>query len=176
MEGVRARCCCCAIICCRSMKTGSLWLLEQLALAQPSPGAKLALHRDVELKAAFDRISSEHREMLVRTAARIRTVAIAQKSALTEVTVPIPGGEAGHTVEPVEVAGCYAPGGRYLLPSTVLMTAVTARAAGCKRVIVASPSSRETPKSASLALKPSSIRMLSGLTSRCTTGGRSECR
>jgi len=37
------------------------------------------------------------------------------------------------------VAGCYAPGGRYPLPSSVLMTAVTARVAGVKKVIVASP-------------------------------------
>eukprot|EP00980_Cylindrotheca_fusiformis_P014325 scaffold3821_cov127-Cylindrotheca_fusiformis.AAC.15 len=36
-------------------------------------------------------------------------------------------------------AGCYAPGGRYPLPSSVLMTAVTARAAGCETVILASP-------------------------------------
>jgi histidinol dehydrogenase len=36
-------------------------------------------------------------------------------------------------------AGCYAPGGRYPLPSSVIMTAVTARAAGCKVVILASP-------------------------------------
>ncbi|MGP1310003.1 MAG: histidinol dehydrogenase, partial [Phycisphaerales bacterium] len=36
-------------------------------------------------------------------------------------------------------AGCYAPAGRYPLPSSVLMTAVTARVAGCARVVVASP-------------------------------------
>ena len=36
-------------------------------------------------------------------------------------------------------AGCYAPGGRYPLPSSVIMTAVTARAAGCSTVILASP-------------------------------------
>jgi histidinol dehydrogenase len=36
-------------------------------------------------------------------------------------------------------AGCYAPGGRYPLPSSVLMTAVTARAAGCQTVVLASP-------------------------------------
>lgn len=102
-------------------------------------GAPLVFTRDAELREAFDKISQEERDCLERTAERIRTFALAQKGALTEVTVPIPGGEAGHTVEPVEVAGCYAPGGRYPLPSTVLMTAVTARAAGCKRVIVASP-------------------------------------
>lgn len=36
-------------------------------------------------------------------------------------------------------AGCYAPGGRYPLPSSVIMTAVTARAAGCSTVVLASP-------------------------------------
>ena len=36
-------------------------------------------------------------------------------------------------------AGCYAPGGRYPLPSSVLMTVVTARAAGCPYVVLASP-------------------------------------
>ena len=36
-------------------------------------------------------------------------------------------------------AGCYAPGGRYPLPSSVIMTAVTARSAGCEMVVLASP-------------------------------------
>lgn len=53
--------------------------------------------------------------------------------------VDIPGGQAGHSVAPVSVAGCYAPGGRYPLPSSVLMTVCTARAAGVPNVIAASP-------------------------------------
>jgi len=42
-------------------------------------------------------------------------------------------------VAPVATAGCYAPGGRYPLPSSVLMTAISARVAGVKNVWVASP-------------------------------------
>ncbi len=44
----------------------------------------------------------------------------------------VAGGQnrAGHVVTAVEVAGCYAPGGRYPLPSSVLMTVITARVAG----------------------------------------------
>ncbi|GMF30689.1 unnamed protein product [Phytophthora fragariaefolia] len=42
-------------------------------------------------------------------------------------------------VSPMHAAGCYAPGGRYPLPSSVLMTAVTARVAGVQTVVVASP-------------------------------------
>jgi phosphoribosyl-ATP pyrophosphohydrolase/phosphoribosyl-AMP cyclohydrolase/histidinol dehydrogenase len=55
------------------------------------------------------------------------------------VTIPVPGGTAGHWIAPLERAGCYAPGGRYPLPSSVLMTAVTARTAGVKEIWVASP-------------------------------------
>lgn len=57
----------------------------------------------------------------------------------SQITAPIPGGEAGQSVSPCEVAGCYAPGGRYPLPSSVIMTAATARAAGVQTVVVASP-------------------------------------
>lgn len=64
----------------------------------------------------------------------METFAKAQRGALTDVSIPIPGGMAGHTVSPMSVAGCYAPGGRYPLPSSVIMTAVTARAAGVSKV------------------------------------------
>jgi histidinol dehydrogenase len=92
-----------------------------------------------DLKAAFDNLSETDKGILTRTATRVKKFATAQRSALTEVTVDIPGGKAGHTVAPVAVAGCYAPGGRYPLPSSVIMTAVTARAAGVPTVWVASP-------------------------------------
>jgi len=45
-------------------------------------------------------------------------------------------------------AGCYAPGGRYPLPSSVIMTAVTARMAGCDIVILASPKPATITKAA----------------------------
>ena len=62
-----------------------------------------------------------------------------QRASITEATTTIEGGQAGQLVVPVASAGCYAPGGRYPLPSSVIMTAVTARTAGVKRVVVASP-------------------------------------
>ena len=102
------------------------------------PTAPLAMDRaDMERVAAT--VEPETRALLERTAGRIRAFAEAQRGALAALDVPVPGGRAGHDVVPVEVAGCYAPGGRYPLPSSVLMTAVTARAAGVERVVVASP-------------------------------------
>jgi phosphoribosyl-ATP pyrophosphohydrolase/phosphoribosyl-AMP cyclohydrolase/histidinol dehydrogenase len=58
---------------------------------------------------------------------------------LTDGDVSVQGGRAGWRYFPVGRAGCYAPGGRFPLPSSVLMTAVTARTAGVKEVWVASP-------------------------------------
>jgi phosphoribosyl-ATP pyrophosphohydrolase/phosphoribosyl-AMP cyclohydrolase/histidinol dehydrogenase len=101
-------------------------------------GTGLVFERD-QLEAAFEELPEQDQELLKRTAARIRTFAKAQRGALSEMTMEIPGGQAGHEVSPVESAGCYAPGGAFPLPSSVLMTAVTARAAGVERVVVASP-------------------------------------
>ena len=84
---------------------------------------------------------------MTRTADRIRAFADAQRNSLSDMTTSIPGGTAGHTISPVNAAGCYAPGGRYPLPSSVLMTAITARAAGVPQVWVASP----LPESSTLA-------------------------
>lgn len=92
-----------------------------------------------ELDAALVRISDSDSDLLHRVSARIEKFANAQLNCLSELNTEVPGGKAGHTIEPIHHAGCYAPGGRYSLPSTVMMTAVTARVAGCKRVTVASP-------------------------------------
>lgn len=92
-----------------------------------------------EMKAAFEALPKDQQGVLERAAERIRVFAQAQRDAIRDVEVAVPGGAAGHTVSPVRVAGCYAPGGRYPLPSSVLMTAVTARVAGVERVWVASP-------------------------------------
>lgn len=92
-----------------------------------------------ELFAAYLAISAEDRAVLDRTAARIRSFAEAQRACITDLQVATECGFAGHEIAPVERAGCYAPGGRFPLPSSVLMTAVTARAAGVAEVWVASP-------------------------------------
>ena len=59
----------------------------------------------------------------------------------------IAGGELGQIVRPLESVGCYVPGGRYPLPSTLLMTAIPAQVAGVARICVVSP----RPQAATLA-------------------------
>ncbi len=113
-----------------------------LALAERfgdwQPGRPHLLGPD-DLARAFHALPPADRALLERTAARVRAFAEAQAAAFRPLRVPVPGGEAGHDLVPVTTAGCYAPGGRFPLPSSVLMTAVTARAAGVETVWVASP-------------------------------------
>jgi histidinol dehydrogenase len=49
------------------------------------------------------------------------------------------GVEVRQRVEPLEVVGCYVPGGRFSLVSTLLMTAIPAQVAGVRRIVVACP-------------------------------------
>lgn len=102
------------------------------------PGELILLGR-AAMSAALETLDAGERGVLERTAERIRVFAQAQRDAVRPVDVAVPGGRAGHDVLPVRSAGCYAPAGRYPLPSSVLMTAVTARVAGCERVVTASP-------------------------------------
>ena len=92
-----------------------------------------------EMKAALDSLPPTDREVLERAAGRIEHFARAQLESASPVAVEVEGGRAGDRVVPVRVAGCYAPGGRFPLPSSVLMTAVTARVAGVREVWLASP-------------------------------------
>jgi len=92
-----------------------------------------------DCKEALSRIGGETRALLERCAERVAMFASAQRDALSDVEQGIPGGAAGHRIIPLERAGCYVPGGRYPLVSSLLMSVVTARAAGVAEVWVATP-------------------------------------
>ena len=49
------------------------------------------------------------------------------------------GVKAGQIVRPLDIVGCYIPGGRAVYPSTILMTVIPARIAGVERIICCTP-------------------------------------
>lgn len=86
----------------------------------------------------------------IRDAARhIRTVARAQVPKGWRVAVA-PGVRVEQRVIPLDRVGCYVPGGRYPLPSSVLMTAIPAKAAGVAEVIAVCPRPDATVLAAAL--------------------------
>ena len=105
-------------------------------------GQPLLLGRDA-LTAAKDRLDAADLALLERVASRVRDFAQGQLNAMSEMEMPVPGGKAGHSIVPVQRAGCYAPAGRYALPSTVIMTVVPAVVAGCDQVVLATPSTSD---------------------------------
>jgi len=50
-----------------------------------------------------------------------------------------PGVRVGQRVTPLETIGCYIPGGRFSLVSTLLMTTIPAQVAGVRRIVVTCP-------------------------------------
>lgn len=107
-------------------------------LGDLEPGQPLVRDRQ-DLRAAFESADEETRRLLVRVHRRIETFSRAQREGLSDLNVQIDGGQAGHRWIPVNSVGAYAPGGRYPLPSSVLMTVTPARVAGVTSVWLASP-------------------------------------
>ncbi|WP_053083741.1 histidinol dehydrogenase [Rubeoparvulum massiliense] len=49
----------------------------------------------------------------------------------------------GQLVRPIEKIGVYVPGGKAVYPSTVLMDTIPAKVAGCKRIVMVTPPSKD---------------------------------
>ncbi|MSP93345.1 MAG: histidinol dehydrogenase [Myxococcales bacterium] len=89
---------------------------------------------------AWHDLAPADRAALEHAAANVRAFAEAQVRALVGFTLELDRGVAvGQRVVPVQRVACYVPGGRHPLPSTVLMTALPARAAGVPDVAVFTP-------------------------------------
>jgi histidinol dehydrogenase len=91
-----------------------------------------------EIAAASRNVSRDLVRAIEHAARNIRRVAREQRPRSWTITVE-PGVRVGQRVTPLGTIGCYIPGGRFSLFSTLLMTAIPARVAGVKRIVVACP-------------------------------------
>src|ERR1700732_1859654 len=91
-----------------------------------------------ELRAARRDVSRDLLRAIERAARNVRRVAEQQRPRSWTITVE-PGVRVGQRVTPLGTIGCYIPGGRFSLFSTLLMTAIPAQVAGVKRIVVACP-------------------------------------
>jgi histidinol dehydrogenase len=91
-----------------------------------------------EMEAEAARIPADVRFAIKNAARNIARVAARQIPKHFDVEV-VPGVQVEQRVEPLESVGCYVPGGRFPLPSSLLMTAVPARVAGVRNIIAVCP-------------------------------------
>src|SRR4029434_3762275 len=93
---------------------------------------------DAEMRRAPRTVDRDVRRAIAQAAKHITRVARRQlpKSSRTRIA---PGVSVEQRVEPLARVGCYVPGGRFPLPSALLMTAIPARVAGVAEVIVVCP-------------------------------------
>jgi histidinol dehydrogenase len=91
-----------------------------------------------ERRAGARSIPKELRSALAHAARNIRQVAEAQLPRSWSIAVE-PGVRVGQRVSAIDTIGCYIPGGRFSLVSTLLMTAIPAQVAAVRRIVVACP-------------------------------------
>jgi histidinol dehydrogenase len=99
--------------------------------------AELRISRE-KMKAAWEATAPELQTAMRVAQANIRAFAEKQKPGEWSFE-PAAGVTVGQIVRPLESVGCYVPGGRYPLPSTLLMTVTPAQVAGVERIVVCSP-------------------------------------
>ena len=113
-------------------------------------GASLLVSRE-EMQAAWEATAPALQAAMMVARGNILAFAEAQKPREWSIE-PTKGVEVGQIVRPLGAVGCYVPGGRYPLPSTLLMTVTPAQVAGVERIVVCSPKpAKETMAAAWLA-------------------------
>lgn len=93
---------------------------------------------EAELHEAWQKIPEALQDAIAQAAGNIRRYCEWQKPKDWRREIH-PGVCVGQLVRPLESVGCYVPGGRYPLPSTLLMTAIPAQVAGVPQIRVVSP-------------------------------------
>jgi histidinol dehydrogenase len=87
-----------------------------------------------EIKEAQRSVSADFLRAVKHAIANVRKVAEKQLPRNWSIEVE-PGVSIGQIVRPIETIGCYIPGGKATLLSTLIMTAVPAQVAGAKRIV-----------------------------------------
>jgi histidinol dehydrogenase len=87
-----------------------------------------------EIEESQKSVSADFLRAVKHAIANVRKVA--EKQLPRNWSIPVePGVSIGQMVRPIETIGCYIPGGKATLLSTLIMTAVPAQVAGAKRIV-----------------------------------------
>jgi sulfopropanediol 3-dehydrogenase len=94
----------------------------------------------VEIDACVANLTPQERKDIDFAQAQVRRFAEAQRASLLDIEIEtLPGVILGHKNIPIQNVGCYVPGGKYPLLASAHMSVLTAKIAGCERVITCAP-------------------------------------
>jgi histidinol dehydrogenase len=122
-------------------------------------GDLLVTERDMRRQVAA--VPREVRRAVAAAAANVRRIAARQRP-VGWTAEPVGGVRIAQRVTPLERVGCYVPGGRYPLPSSLLMTAIPATEAGVADVIAVCPRPDATVMCAALEAGVSRLMRIGG--------------
>jgi len=120
-----------------AVRAGGDRALERFARRFDGADGPLEVTRG-EIRAGAARVDRSVRRAIGQAADNIARVAFRQIPRHADIAVA-PGVSVEQRVEPLARVGCYVPGGRFPLPSSLLMTAVPARVAGVREIIAVCP-------------------------------------
>jgi sulfopropanediol 3-dehydrogenase len=93
-----------------------------------------------EIDAAIAEVPAQAIEDIRVAREQVKRFAEAQRASMQDLEIEtLPGVVLGHRHIPMDSVGCYVPGGKYPLIASALMSIVTAKVAGVRRVAAAAP-------------------------------------
>lgn len=110
---------------------------------------------ETSLAKAFDSLPAVQRKALEDSAIRIEE--FYRRQPLSSWMTNDLGGTLGQLIRPIRRVGLYVPGGTAPLPSSVLMSAIPARVAGVREVVVVAPPQRGTDRIAPIILAAAAV-------------------
>nr|WP_314262483.1 histidinol dehydrogenase [uncultured Devosia sp.] len=93
-----------------------------------------------EIQDCMDQLTDQDLSDIEFAQTQVRNFAQAQRATMQDLEVEtLPGVTLGHKHVPINAVGCYVPGGKYPLLASAHMSVITAKVAGCERVITCAP-------------------------------------
>lgn len=93
-----------------------------------------------EIDAAYADLTEQQINDIKFAQEQVRNFAQHQRDSMQDIEIEtLPGVVLGHKHMPIQAVGCYVPGGKYPLVASAHMGIVTAKVAGCPRVIAMAP-------------------------------------
>lgn len=105
-----------------------------------------------EIDACIAQLSDQNLQDIEFAQTQIRNFAELQLKTMAELEVEtLPGVTLGHKHIPIKAVGCYVPGGKYPMVASAHMSVITAKVAGCERVVTCAPPLNGKPAPAIVA-------------------------